>query len=53
VSTEANSDRLLYYHHENRVDPERISPFLEESLKVMALFRPPGAAGEKAQPGAE
>jgi hypothetical protein len=53
VSTEANGDRLLYYRDEKRVDPERIRPFLEEGFKVLALFHPPGAAEEKARPGAE
>jgi hypothetical protein len=53
VSTEANGDRLLFYRHEKRVKPERIRPLLEEGFKILAVFRPPGEEGKKAEPGAE
>jgi hypothetical protein len=46
VTTEADGDRLLFYRHGNLVDPERIRPFLDEALMVLALFRPPGEMDE-------
>jgi hypothetical protein len=42
----SSGDRLLFYRHDMRVAPERIHPFLKESLKLFALCFPPGATGD-------
>lgn len=42
LSTEGGGDRLLFYRHNQRVDPAALRSFLEEGFKVLALFHPPG-----------
>ena len=41
LSTEGGGDRLLFYRHNKRVDPQKVHAFLEEGFQVLAVFRPP------------
>jgi hypothetical protein len=41
LNTEGGGNRLLFYRHGKRVDPEKFRAFLEEGFEVLAAFRPP------------
>jgi hypothetical protein len=40
LSTEGGGDRLLFYRHNKRVEPERVRSLLEDGFQVLTAFRP-------------
>jgi hypothetical protein len=38
ISTEGLGDRLIYYRHGERVDPQRVGAFMEDGLQILSLF---------------
>jgi hypothetical protein len=55
LSTEGGDDRLLFYHPDKRVAPEKVRGFLAEGFQVLQAFRPSGEAAndEAEQPQGE
>jgi hypothetical protein len=49
LSTEGGGDRLLFYRHNKRVDPQKVHEFLEEGFQVLAVFRPSDEAEADAE----
>ncbi|MDB4342102.1 hypothetical protein OAA59_02715, partial [bacterium] len=38
ISIEGSSDRLIFYRHKNRVNPDEVESFMEEGFQVFDQF---------------